>query len=57
MTIRIAIDAMGGDYAPCEIIKGAILAAHEYGVALQLVGRRIRSIQNLFNIIYTDWIL
>ena len=25
--IRIAVDAMGGDYAPDEIIKGAILAA------------------------------
>lgn len=39
MTIRIAIDAMGGDYAPYEIIKGAIMAAREYGVALQLVGQ------------------
>ena len=26
-TIRIAVDAMGGDYAPDEIVKGAILAA------------------------------
>ena len=39
MSIRIAIDAMGGDYAPAEIIKGAIIAAKEYGVALQLVGQ------------------
>jgi phosphate acyltransferase len=36
--IRIAIDAMGGDYAPREIVHGAILAAREYGVSVQLVG-------------------
>lgn len=30
MKIRIAIDAMGGDYAPFEIVKGAIMAAREY---------------------------
>lgn len=28
-TITVAVDAMGGDYAPSEIIKGAILAATE----------------------------
>ena len=39
MTVRIAIDAMGGDYAPEEIVKGAIIAAREYNVALQLVGQ------------------
>ena len=38
MSIRIAIDAMGGDYAPIEIIKGAVIGAREYNVALQLVG-------------------
>ncbi|OGI18048.1 MAG: hypothetical protein A2287_08120 [Candidatus Melainabacteria bacterium RIFOXYA12_FULL_32_12] len=36
--MRIAIDAMGGDYAPIEIIKGAVIGAREYNVALQLVG-------------------
>src|SRR5271156_3208927 len=36
--IRIAVDAMGGDYAPREVVHGAILAAREYGVAIQLVG-------------------
>lgn len=39
MSIRIAIDAMGGDYAPEEIIKGSLTAAREYNVALQLVGK------------------
>lgn len=36
--IRIAIDAMGGDFAPREVVHGAVLAAMEYGVAIQLVG-------------------
>lgn len=37
--VRIALDAMGGDNAPDEIIKGALLAAGEYPVAITLVGR------------------
>lgn len=37
---RIAIDAMGGDYAPRTIIEGALWAAQEYGVGLELVGRQ-----------------
>lgn len=37
---RIALDAMGGDNAPDEIVKGALLAAAEYpDVAITLVGR------------------
>ncbi|HEY9758534.1 MAG TPA: phosphate acyltransferase PlsX [Oculatellaceae cyanobacterium] len=36
--IRIAVDAMGGDYAPREVVHGAVLAAREYGVAVHLVG-------------------
>ena len=28
---RIAIDAMGGDYAPKAIVEGALWAAQEYG--------------------------
>jgi len=39
MPIRIAIDAMGGDYAPYEVIKGAVMAARQYNVKLQLVGK------------------
>jgi len=45
MTIRIAVDAMGGDYAPTEIIKGAIDAAREYKVKLQIVGQ-VEKIEN-----------
>ncbi|MBY0359086.1 MAG: phosphate acyltransferase PlsX [Candidatus Obscuribacterales bacterium] len=38
MVIRIAVDAMGGDYAPREVVHGAVLAAREYGVKILLVG-------------------
>ncbi len=34
----IAIDAMGGDHAPRAEVEGAILAARELGVRVQLVG-------------------
>jgi len=36
--MKIAIDAMGGDYAPQEIVKGAVEGAKEYGVDIILVG-------------------
>ncbi|MCL2937085.1 MAG: phosphate acyltransferase PlsX [Trichodesmium sp. MAG_R02] len=35
---RIAIDAMGGDHAPSEIVEGAIKAQKAYGVKVLLVG-------------------
>jgi len=35
-----AVDATGGEYAPHEIVKGAIKAAREYEVEIALVGRR-----------------
>jgi glycerol-3-phosphate acyltransferase PlsX len=35
--MRIAVDAMGGDFAPEEVVKGAVEAAAS-GVAVQLVG-------------------
>ena len=38
--MRIAVDAAGGDYAPHEVVKGAIKAAQEYEVEIALVGRR-----------------
>lgn len=37
---RIAVDAMGGDHAPIEIIKGAIRASRELDVDILLVGDR-----------------
>jgi glycerol-3-phosphate acyltransferase PlsX len=41
---RIAIDAMGGDYAPFSIVAGAVLACRTFGdtVELTLVGDRSR---------------
>jgi len=36
--VKIAVDAMGGDYAPPEIVKGAIQAAREQEVEIILVG-------------------
>ena len=37
--MRIIIDAMGGDNAPGEIVKGAVRAKKELGVDITLVGR------------------
>jgi len=36
--VRVAVDAMGGDYAPEEIVKGAVLAARKEDVEIFLVG-------------------
>ena len=38
--MKIALDAMGGDYAPREILRGAVLAKRALDVELILVGRR-----------------
>ena len=37
--MKIIVDAMGGDHAPLEIVKGALRAKKELGVELLLVGR------------------
>ena len=37
--MNIFVDAMGGDNAPVEIVKGAVDAVKEYGVPLTLVGK------------------
>jgi fatty acid/phospholipid biosynthesis enzyme len=44
--IRVAVDAMGGDYAPGEIVKGAVLAAQKDDIEIFLVG--IRSVSMLW---------
>lgn len=38
--MKIIVDAFGGDNAPLEVLKGAQLAAHEYGVEILLAGDR-----------------
>lgn len=35
---RIAIDAMGGDHAPTEVVAGALMAQEKFGVDVILVG-------------------
>lgn len=37
--VRVALDAMGGDNAPGEVVLGAIQAAREYHMGVYLVGR------------------
>ena len=36
----VAVDAMGGDHAPAEIVRGALRAASELDIPVLLVGRR-----------------
>ena len=36
--MKIAVDAMGGDFAPQKIVEGAYLAAKQHGVKVVLVG-------------------
>ena len=38
MTLPIALDAMGCDYAPAEIVAGARRAVDELGLSVTLVG-------------------
>jgi len=38
--VNIAVDAAGGEYAPHEIVKGAVKAAQDFNVNITLVGRR-----------------
>jgi glycerol-3-phosphate acyltransferase PlsX len=39
-TRPVAVDAMGGDHAPAEIVRGALRAATELHIPVLLVGRR-----------------
>ncbi|MBI5888622.1 MAG: phosphate acyltransferase PlsX [Deltaproteobacteria bacterium] len=38
--MKIAVDAMGGDFAPAAVVEGSVLAASESGVPIILVGDR-----------------
>src|SRR5687767_2752101 len=40
--MRIAVDAMGGDFAPASPVQGAFRAAVEDGTSILLVGDRAR---------------
>ena len=39
--IKVALDAMGGDHAPAQIIKGAIEAVNQLDVHVILVGDEV----------------
>ncbi len=45
--MNIIIDAMGGDNAPEEIIKGCVMAANDFGEKITVVGREERIIKIL----------
>lgn len=46
--MRIAVDAMGGDYAPGEIVKGAVKAAAAYpDIQITLVGQKDKILAHL----------
>src|ERR1700751_6097353 len=36
--MKIAVDAMGGDFGPAVVVEGAVAAAREFGLASVLVG-------------------
>lgn len=40
--MNIIVDAFGGDHAPLEMIRGAMLAVAEYGVEITLVGDKAK---------------
>jgi glycerol-3-phosphate acyltransferase PlsX len=40
--MKIAVDGMGGDYAPEAIVEGAVLAAQQYNTDIILVGDEVR---------------
>ena len=40
--MKIAVDGMGGDYAPQAIVEGVVLAAQESGADIVLVGDEVR---------------
>lgn len=46
--MKIAVDAMGGDYAPEEIVLGAVEAVNAYKIDVVLVGDKTK-IENVFS--------
>ena len=51
--MKIAVDAMGGDYAPEQIVFGSVRAAKEYGCEIVLVGDEGKIMQVLSKV--RDW--
>lgn len=55
--MKILVDAMGGDNAPLEIIKGSIDAHNEYGIDIVLVGQEdvIKKVSSENNLDISDF--
>jgi phosphate acyltransferase len=51
-SIKIAVDAMGGDYAPGAVVQGAVLATKEFGLSLTLVGHKDLMARELAGLAY-----
>ncbi len=51
-SIKIAVDAMGGDRAPQEVVKGAVLASKELRLPLILVGHQDLIARELAGVTY-----
>ncbi|MCF8010670.1 MAG: phosphate acyltransferase PlsX [Clostridiales bacterium] len=47
--MKIAVDAMGGDFAPGEIVQGSVKASRDYGIDVVLVGDKARVKKELRN--------
>src|SRR3972149_6192344 len=45
--MKIAVDAMGGDHAPAEVVRGAVHASREFLLPIVLVGREERMREEL----------
>lgn len=61
--MKVIVDAMGGDHAPEEIVKGAVRAADELGVEIVFTGRE-DAVKNClggrasdFTVIHTDEVI
>ncbi len=52
--MKIAVDAMGGDYAPQQVVKGAVLAAKNYDCEIVLVGDQ-NQIQSELDKEFPEW--
>ena len=55
--MRILVDAMGGDLAPDEIVKGAVHAQRELGAEIVLVGQRAAIDLSWGGIPWWSWVI
>lgn len=52
--MKIAVDAMGGDYAPEQIVEGAILAVKQFDCEIVLVGDQVK-VQKVLDEKFPKW--